>query len=197
VWLLECDNENNSGHICERFLGIIKIQHEIDNMVSKERIREEGLTTDDVMKREFAEPQDTVEWVPEWDDNPETRPGENVQITHDGEVLEWERDGFEVGLESWETTHWMAAVTIPERVGKYYPREVDLKCYPLPEHGYVDHVETVEYRATMANLVIQANFQPIWEVNNFIDQLLEDAKASEQREQEIGEKMATARENED
>lgn len=165
-------------------------------MVSPETIENEGLTTDDVLDREVVEPQQEVKWLPEWDEYPEEQPGENARIEDD--TLIWERDGgFEARLESYETTHWKAEVTIPESVGQYYPREFDLKCHPLPEYGYVKSVERDGYTTVGATLIIQENFQPVYEVNKFIDELAESAEESEQFREELEEKLSVARENEE
>lgn len=163
-------------------------------MVTKDQIQDDGLTKEDVLDVETEQPQQEVEWLPEWDDHPEERPGENTRI-EDG-VLLWERDGFEASLESYETTHWKAAVNIPESVGQYYPREFDLKCSPRPEYGFIDDVEQDEYTTTQATLVIQENYQPTWEVNAFIDMLIETRDQSEQFREELGDKLAVASENE-
>lgn len=163
-------------------------------MVSIDRIREEGLTKDEVLDREFEEPRQEVEIVPEWDEEPDSAPGENVRIEDD--QLVWERDGFAVRLESYRTTHWRAVVDIPEDVAKWYPRDIDLKIKP-PRQGFVESVTTEEYHAEQAELILSANFQPTWEVNNWIDDLIESAEGSEEYQQEIEEKMAVARENED
>lgn len=163
-------------------------------MVSIDRIREEGLTKDEVLDREFEEPRQEVEILPEWNEEPDAAPGESVYIEDD--QLVWERDGFEVRLESYRTTHWRAVVDIPEDVAKWYPRDIDLKIKP-PEQGFVESVATEEYHAEQAELVIAANFQPTWEVNNWIDDLIKSAEGSEEYQQEIEEKMAAARENED
>lgn len=164
-------------------------------MVSKEEIERQGLTTDDVMDREFAQPQREVKWLPEWDEHPEERPGENTRI--EDETLIWERDGFEARLESYETTHWRAHIAIPKDVGEYYPRPFDLKCHPLPEYGFVKQTEQEDYATVGATLIISENFQPVFEVNEFIDALVDSAEQSEQFREEIEEKMAAARENED
>lgn len=164
-------------------------------MVTKEEIKQDELTTDEVMSREFAEPQREIKWLPEWDDHPEEQPGENARI--EDETLIWERDGFEARLESYETTHWKAEIEIPKDVGQYYPREFDLKCHPIPEYGFVKAVEQEGYATVGATLIIQANFQPVFEVNTFIDELVESAEQSEQFREEVEEKMAAARENEE
>lgn len=164
-------------------------------MVTKEEIERDGLTTEDVLDRAFEEPQMDVEWLPEWDKYPEEQPGENTRI--EDNTLIWERDGFEARLESFETTHWKAELAIPEEVGKYYPRGFDLKCHPLPEYGFVKDVERDSYTTVGATLIIQENFQPVYEVNKFIDKLVETAEQSEQFQQEVEEKMALARENEE
>lgn len=164
-------------------------------MVTKQEIEEQGLTTDDVMDREFGQPRTDVKWVPEWDEYPEERPGENTRIEDD--TLIWERDGFEVRLESYETTHWKADLTIPEDVGQYYPREFDLKCHPLPEYGFIKDTEQESYCTVGATLILNANFQPVFEVNKFIDELVDSAERSKEFREEITEKMAVARENEE
>lgn len=159
-----------------------------------ESIREEGLTTDDVMNREFVEPQTDVEMLPEWEEFPEERPGENLRIEEN--VLIWERDGFEARLESYETTHWKAHITIPKEIGKWQPRPIDLKCKSYPEYGYVEDVETEDYSAVGATIILQDNFQPTWEVNHFIDKLIEEAEGGAEYEKEVEEMLAAARENE-
>ncbi|NLV14349.1 hypothetical protein [Haloarcula argentinensis] len=164
-------------------------------MVSKDEIQQDGLTTDDVMDREFEQPKREPEWLPEWDEYPEERPGENTRI-EDGTLI-WERDGFEVRLESYETTHWRVGLDIPKDVGQYYPREFDLKCHPLPEYGFVKAVEQEDYSTVGATLIIQENFQPVYEVNKFIDELVESAEQSEQFREDVEEKMAAAREVEE
>jgi len=164
-------------------------------MVSHEEIQQDGLTTDEVMSREFAEPQREVEWLPEWEECPEEQPGDNARI--EDNTLMWERDGFEARLESYETTHWQAEIEMPKAVGQYYPREVDLKCHPLPEYGFVKDVEQDDYSTVGATLIIQANFQPVFEVNEFIDELVESAEQSEAFREEVEEKLAAARENEE
>lgn len=147
-------------------------------MVDIDQIEEEELTEGEVLERFTAEPQQDVEWLPEWDDHPEEQPGENTRI-EDGTLI-WERDGFEARLESYETTHWRAELTIPEKVGEHYPRPVDLKCHPLPEHGFVESVEQDGYTTSGAVIVIAENFQPVYEVNRFIDELIESAEESKQ-----------------
>jgi ssDNA-binding Zn-finger/Zn-ribbon topoisomerase 1 len=164
-------------------------------MVSKEEIQQDGLTTDEVMSREFAEPQREVEWLPEWEECPEEQPGDNARI--EDNTLMWERDGFEARLESYETTHWQAVIEIPKDVGQYYPREFDLRCHPLPEYGFVKEVEQDGYSTVGATLIVQENFQPVFKVNKFIDELMESAEQSEQFREEVEEKMAAARENEE
>lgn len=164
-------------------------------MVSTDEIERDGLTTDDVMDREFAQPQREVKWRPEWDEHPEEQPGESTRIEDD--TLIWENGEFEARLESYEMTHWQAEIEIPKDVGQYYPRGFDLKCHPLPEYGFVKDVERDGYSTVSATLIIQENFQPVFEVNQFIDELTESAEQSEEFREEVGEKMATARENEE
>lgn len=162
-------------------------------MVDLDRIKEEGMTQEEVLDRYTVEPQQEVEWLPEWDEYPEERPGENARIEE--ETLTWERDGFEVRLESYETTHWRAGVDLPERVGEHYPREIDLKCHPLPEYGFVESVELDGYTATSATLIIQENHQPVFEVNQFIDKLLESADHSEQFMEDLEDGLEAASED--
>jgi hypothetical protein len=164
-------------------------------MLDEDEIREQELTTDDVLDRHLAEPQTEVEWVPEWDEDPDVRPGENCRI-EDG-VLIFERKGFEARIESYETTHWKVDLDIPETVGEWYPREIDLQCHPRPEHGFIRDVETEDYFASQATLIIQANRQPVWEVEKFIDELAENAQESAEFRDELSEKLAVARENEE
>jgi len=73
-------------------------------MVSRDEIEAEGLTTEDVLDVETAQPQTDVQILPEWEKHPEERPGENLRI--EGNTLLYERDGFEVAIESYKTTHW-------------------------------------------------------------------------------------------
>lgn len=153
------------------------------------------MTSEDVLDRYTATPRDSVEWVPEWDENPDAQPGENTRIEDD--ILLWERDGFEVMLESYETTHWRALVTIPERVGELHPRPFDLKCNPLPEHGFIKSVEQDSYVTTEAELILQANFQPVFEVNKFIDSLLESHDEAREFQEELEAGLDVAQENEE
>ena len=164
-------------------------------MVSEETIREEQLTTEEVLDRELETPQQECEWVPEWDEYPEEQPGENTRLK-DG-VLYWERDGFTVKLESYETTHWKATVEIPEEVGKWSPRAIDLKCNPKPEYGFVESVDAENHEATEAVLILQDNFQPVFEVQQWIDAQIESAEHGEQFQDELGSKTSLARENEE
>ena len=148
-------------------------------MVSRDEIEAEALTTEDVLDVETEQPQTDVRILPEWEEYPEERPGENLRI--EDNTLLYERDGFEVAIESYETTHWRVDLSIPEEVGKWYPRPLDLKCRPLPEHGFVESVDTSDsYEASSATLIIQENFQPTFEVRKFIEYLLDNAEASEQ-----------------
>lgn len=163
-------------------------------MVSIDRIREEELTKDEVLSREFEEPKQEVEIVPEWEEYPEEAPGENVRIEDD--QLVYEREDFEVRMESYRTTHWRVEVEIPEYVGKWHPRDIDLKIRP-PEQGFVESVETEDYEVVQATLIISSNFQPVYEVNKWIDGLVESAEGSEEFHQEVEEKMAAARDNEE
>lgn len=162
-------------------------------MVTKDQIEEEELTTEEVIDREFVEPQQEVRILPEWEEYPEERPGENLRIEDD--QLVWERDGFEARLWSHETTHWKAQITIPREYGKYDPRPVDMKSKSIPEYGFVESVEMDDYAAVGVTLVLQENFQPTYEVNKFIDHLIERKEGAEEREQEIKELMGAAREN--
>lgn len=164
-------------------------------MLSDDEIQEKDLTTGDVLDHEFVEPQQDVEWLPEWDDHPEEQPGENARIEEN--TLIWEKSGFEARLESYETTHWRAEVDIPEQVGKHYPRGLDLKCNPIPEYGFIKDVKREDYTTVGATLIIQENFQPVYEVNEFIEDLAESAAESEKFMNEVEEKMAVARENEE
>jgi len=93
-------------------------------MVSRDEIEAEGLTTEDVLDVETAQPQTDVQILPEWEKHPEERPGENLRI--EGNTLLYERDGFEVAIESYKTTHWRVDLSIPESIGKWYPRPLDL-----------------------------------------------------------------------
>ena len=163
-------------------------------MVDTDQIREEELTPDDVLNRELAEPQSEPEWRDNWDENEETRPGENTRL-EDG-TLYWEHEGFEIALESYETTHWRVEITIPEPYGKYFPRAVDVKCLSVPEYGYVDEVAMAEYAPEAVTIVISENYQPIWEVNHFIDTLIEKHEGGEEFEAEMSEMLEVARENE-
>lgn len=164
-------------------------------MVTREEIEQDELTTDEVMSRELVEPQSDVEWLPEWDEFPDEQPGDNARI--EDNTLIWERDGFEVRLESYETTHWRAEIDMPENIGQYYPREFDLKCNPLPKYGFVKEVEQDEYTTVGVTLIIQENFQPVFEVNNFIDDLVESAEEAEKFREDVEEKLSAARKNED
>ena len=164
-------------------------------MVSKDEIEAESLTTEDVLEVEAAQPQTDVRILPEWEEHPEERPGENLRIEEN--TLLYERDGFEVAIESYETTHWRVDLTIPEEVGKWYPRPLDLKCLSVPEYGFVESVETSDsYETIGATVIIQENFQPTFEVRKFIEHLLDNAERSEQFTEELDEKLDAARENE-
>jgi len=122
-------------------------------------------------------------------------PGENLRI--EGNTLLYERDGFEVAIESYKTTHWRVDLSIPESIGKWYPRPLDLKCLSVPEYGFVDSVETSDsYAAIGATLIIQENFQPTFEVRKVIEHLLDNAEKSEQFTEELDGKLDAARENE-
>ena len=163
-------------------------------MVSKEEIREKGLTTDDVLDLETERPMEEVEILPEWEEDPANAPGKNVRI--EGDQLVYERDGFEVRMESHQATHWRVVVSIPDYVAKWYPRDIDLKI-SAPENGFVDDVETEDYQAVEATLVISANFMPTWEVSGWIDDLIDRAEKSEEFHNDVAEKMSVARENEE
>lgn len=164
-------------------------------MVSKDRIREEELTTEDVLDIETERPKDEVEILDVWERHPEEAPGDNVRI--DAGWLKWERDGFDVQLESYKTTHWRATVTVPEEIGGWFPREIDLKSSKQPESGYIETVETEDYKVAQATLILGEMFMPTREINNWIDELLEYAEGSEEFQEELEEKMAVAQENEE
>jgi hypothetical protein len=163
-------------------------------MVSEQETREDGLTTDDVLDRHTAEPMQEVRMLPEWEEWPEEQPGENTHI--DGDELVWERDGFEVRLRSYETTHWKADLTVPREIGSHFPRPVDLKSRPKPKYGFVDTVDLDEYAAVGVTLVLQENFIPTVEINGFIDGLIEQVDENEQFKEDLESKLSAARENE-
>lgn len=94
------------------------------------------------------------------------------------------------------TTHWKAELTVPREYGKYHPRPIDLKCSPLPKHGFVEDVESDEYVTVGATLVIVENFQPTFEVNKFIDKLIDDAEVAEAFTDDLESKLSVARESE-
>jgi len=120
-------------------------------------------------------------------------PRENLRI--EGNTLLYERDGFEVAIESYKTTHWRVDLSIPESIGKWYPRPLDLKRLSVPEYGFVDSVETSDsYAAIGATLIIQENFQPTFEVRKVIEHLLDNAEKSEQFTEELDGKLDAARE---
>jgi len=164
-------------------------------MVSKEEIEAEGMTKQEVLDVETVQPRTEVEWVPEWDEHPSEQPGENTRIEDD--TLIWERDGFAARLESYETTHWKATVELPSHVGELYPREIDLKASPKPEHGFVESVAIEGYEAAEAVLILQANYQPTYEVNKWINYLLEQAEESHQFRDDLEEKLSAAAQSED
>lgn len=168
-------------------------------MVSEERIRKDELTKDEVLDLEVEEPKDDVEIIPEWEESPEERPGDNLHIdeTGDRNELVWERDGFEARLWNHEMTHWKATISIPREYGQHHPRPVDLKCSPIPEYGFVEDVDVEDYAATVATIVIQDNFMPTWEVNKFIDELIESAASADAFQEELTEKLSIASENEE
>lgn len=153
------------------------------------------MTTDDVLDRELVEPQESVEMLPEWEDYPEERPGENLRI--EDETLIWERDGFEARLSSMEPTKWRAEIDVPEDLGSTWAREIDLKCRPYPEHGFVESAEFEDYSLRAVTLVLSENFQPTYDVNSYIDGLIEDAEGFEEFQKDLDEKLEMARENED
>jgi len=93
-------------------------------MVSRDEIEAEGLTTEDVLDVETAQPQTDVQILPEWEKHPEERPGENLRI--EGNTLLYERDGFEVAIESHTRRPTGALILDPESIGKRYPRPLDL-----------------------------------------------------------------------
>jgi len=110
-------------------------------------------------------------------------------------TLLYERDGFEVAIESYKTTHWRVDLD-PESIGKWYPRPLDPRL-SVPEYGFVDSVETSDsYAAIGATLIIQENFQPTFEVRKVIEHLLDNAEKSEQFTEELDGKLDAARENE-
>lgn len=175
--------------------GLFGISNPSKNMVSEDEIREEELTPDDVLETEVVTPQQEVKWLPEWDEYPEERPGDNTRI-EDGTLI-WERDGFEARLESMEATHWRAEIDVPEEIGKVYAREIDVKSKPIPEYGFVESARMDDYKLRQATIVLAENFQPVFEVNQFIDQLIEDAEGFEQFQEDLENKLSVARENED
>lgn len=190
----EGDAQTKRPHLCTE-PGLFGICAPRGGMVSEEEIRDEGLTTDDVLETEVVTPQQTVEWVPEWDEYPEERPGENTRI--EDETLIWERDGFEARLESMEATHWRATIDVPQKVGETYAREIDIKSKPLPEYGFVDNAVIEDYAVNQVTVVISENFQPVFEVNQFIDHLIEDAEGFEEFQEDLERKLSAAKQNEE
>lgn len=140
-------------------------------MVAEDRTHNEGQTEDDRLAHESDRPT-TVEWYPEWDD-PEERPGENTRI--DDETLIWERDGFTVRLTHHEALYWRAVISLPASIGRRYERPIDLQTVPFPEYGTVTSVDVEDHVAQSAELLLAGNYQPIWELNNWIDYLLDSA----------------------
>lgn len=174
---------------------------------SVEEIEEQAMTQHEVADHIGVQPSDTVTWHPEWDEHPEEQPGKNARI--EDEVLIWEQeydvDGvdepvcFEARLECEETTVWKAVVSLPEYVGKNYPRSVDLQCRPDPEYGFVETVEMADdpdvYAAREATLYYKDNFQPTVQVECWMRDLLKDALDFEASMAAIDEKMAAAKAN--
>jgi protein gp37 len=79
-------------------------------MVAKEEIEKQNLTTDDVMTREFVEPQQEVEWLSEWDEYPEEQPGENARIEQ---------------LRSIDARRWVSFEPLIEPIGKVALDHID------------------------------------------------------------------------
>jgi len=95
----------------------------------------------------------TCRSLPEWEKHPEERPGENLRIEEN--TLLYERDGFEVAIESYKTTHWRVDLSIPSRSASgTHGRSISR--LSVPEYGFVDSVETSDsYAAIGATLIIQ------------------------------------------
>lgn len=164
-------------------------------MVDIDRIEDEQMTPDEVLDRFTERPMDTVEWLPEWDDNPDALPGENTRI--DDETLIWENGEFEIRMESHETTHWLADISVPEAVGEHYPRPIDMKCRPEPEYGFIRDVEQDGYVTVGVELVIAENYMPIYELNSFVDGLRDGAEQSQEFMDDLEAGLDVARENEE
>lgn len=163
-------------------------------MVTTDEIEEQDLTKSDVLDREFEEPMQHVEMLPEWEEYPEEAPGENTRVEDD--VLKWERDGFSVELESDGAIGWKARVSVPSEVGGMYAMPKLIKANPEPKRGFVEDVTVEDYAATEVVLWYQENFQPTYEVNKWIDARIEDAESSQAFQEEVEEKLAAASENE-
>lgn len=155
-----------------------------------QKIQEEEMTTEEVLDRYTEEPRTSVEMLPEWEEYPEEAPGENTRVEDD--TLIWERDGFEIRLESFETTHWKADISVPHEYGKHYARPIDAKCGLGTEHTYVEDVETEDYALSSVTLLTAANFMPVHEVQKFVDAIIDDAQASEQFIEEMEAKLDAA-----
>jgi len=163
-------------------------------MVTKDQIREEDLTPDDVLGREIVEPQETPKILPVWEEHPEERPGENVRL--DDETLVWERDGYEARLSNIEPTKWRAEIAVPDTYSGGWARPIDLKCRPHPEHGFVEDAAFEDYELEHVTLVLSENFQPVYEVNQYIEFLIESDGMVEEFQEELDAKLDAARENE-
>jgi hypothetical protein len=174
--------------------GVYSPLEPVFGMVTKDQIREDGLTEEEVLDREVVEPQESVEFLPEWEEWPEEQPGENTRI--EDETLIWERDGFKAQLSNIGPTKWRAEIDVPEAYNDGWGRPIDLKTEPHPEYGFVEDATFEDYTLQHVTLVLSENYQPTVEVNSYIDFLIETAGSVEEFQNDLEEKLELAQENE-
>lgn len=179
------------GHICTPILGFRAVSAVSPGAMAEKDHPDDEQTPEDLLEAEMVTPQEEVEIPPEWEEHPEEQPGENTRI-EDGE-LRWESDGFDVRLWNLEPTKWKAVISIPTEVGGVWAREMDIKCRPMPHYGFVDSAVVEDYKVREVTLILSENFQPVHEVNAYIESLREDAETFQERQQEWAEKIAEAR----
>lgn len=199
------------GHICTPNDGFRLLENQPVGMVDTDRIREEGLTTEEVLDREFVGPHDTpteAHWPEYFDDYPEEQPGDEAWLDEDDDgepVLCWEDGDFSVRLKCIEWGDWEARISIPERVGRHIPKPTGFKAHHPPtigDHpvGFVDEIEYPDDGYTAGTIVLrlaEAEGMPIVAPSSYVDDLREYAEDSEEYMAEVDEMLAAARENEE
>jgi hypothetical protein len=172
--------------------------------VDPEEVREEGLTTDELVDDYFVGPGDEgtteVTVPPGWE---EEDAGPDRWFEDDG-TLVWMYDGFRIAVNNETFGKWRAKIEVPHSVSKWLVgpggKDHEIKACFAPtvgdrREGYIEDVTDVD-GDTVVTVYTATNFQPHVSLERLADDMREYAEEAEEGTEQVEAAFEAAKVNE-